>query len=29
MFLSQYDTDGVMANSKLIKAIVNTLTKLR
>jgi hypothetical protein len=26
--LSQYDTDGVMANSKLIKAIVNTLTKL-
>jgi hypothetical protein len=27
--LSQYDTDGVMANSKLIKAIVNTLTKLR
>ena len=27
--LSQYDTDGVMANSKLIKAIVNTLKKLR
>jgi hypothetical protein len=27
--LSQYDTNGVMANSKLIKAIVNTLTKLR
>lgn len=29
MFLSQYDTDGVMANSKLIKTIVNTLRQLR
>lgn len=29
MLLSQYDTDGVMANSKLIKVIVNTLKRLR
>ena len=29
MLLSQYDADGVMANSKLIKVIINTLNRLQ